>query len=496
MPDPDRPQLSLGQPPGELKTRMSPMPRSWLRLLLALQVVIFLGVAALWWRPAVLSGSAPAGQAAGNPDDLKQAALELEERGLDAQAARAWQDYLAADPETAERADVLYRVGELYIQAEKFDDAAAALVRAELAAGDDHDLRAKIGPKLVECFRHLGRYGEVGRELSRQVEAGAQATGKGKVLATLDGEPLTEADLDRMIERQVDRVLAVQGASQDEAARQTILRQLSTPDARRQMLQQLIQTELFCRRARELKLDRDEEFLQARQQVEEDLLANRFLARELDKIRPTEVDVQSYYKANQERYREPETAQVRVIPLKADDDAAKLLAAIQSADDFRKLAAERASPDANGGGPQPRTVVRGRPDPLLGDVESLFKLAKGEWTREPIVQGDHRFLVLVEKKTAARTPPLTEIGSQVEADYAQLKQQELRQELAGDLMRRYDVRIMPPGNETKEPAESASGKQGTQGKEGPPANGGASKTEAHAAKPDGTSARPDGAGTP
>ena len=33
-------------------------------------------------------------------------------------------------------------------------------------------LRAKVGAKIVECLRRLGNYGEVGRELSRQVEVG------------------------------------------------------------------------------------------------------------------------------------------------------------------------------------------------------------------------------------------------------------------------------------------------------------------------------------
>jgi hypothetical protein len=108
----------------------------------------------------------------------------------------------------------------LFLQAEQFDRAAAALLRCEQAAEDDPALRKKVGPELVTCLRRLGLYGEVGRELSRRVEAGAEDVQQGKVLATLGGEPLTEADLDRLIERRVDQMLAMQGATGVEALRQ------------------------------------------------------------------------------------------------------------------------------------------------------------------------------------------------------------------------------------------------------------------------------------
>lgn len=438
MTDSDHAALSLGPPPGNLKNRTGPIPGLWLWVFLVLQLTLLAGVVALVIRSAGQGDGTATLVRSVDAVQLRQSAQALEERSLYAQAARAWEGYLQADPATFERAEILYRVGSLYVDAEQFDKAAAALVRAEVAA-EDAELKAKIGPKLVDCLRRLGRYGEVGRELSRQVEVGAEEPGKSKVLATLAGEELTEADLDRMIQRQVDRVLAIQGGPGDESARQAILSQFSTPEARQRMLQELLQTELFCRRARELKLDREEDFLQGRRQLEESLLAGRFMSRELEKIRPTEVDLQSYFRGNQERYQEPESIEVRSIELGEEDDAAQLLDKITSADDFRKLAAEPQGEET-----PPRTVRRGHPDPLLGDVEALFDLSEGEWTKEPHVDNDKERLVLVEKKSPMRIPPLAEVRQRVEADYVRVKQQELTEQLFRDLLARYDVRIMPP----------------------------------------------------
>ncbi len=353
--------LTLGEPPEGLKRREGPRLRGLLWLLALMQAATLVCLAVVLSRSGGPAGTTrEAGQATPS-GELRATAKQLEDKGLDAEAAEVWQSYLQAAPDGPDRAEILYRIGKLRMQAEQYGAAVAALLHAEQAAEGNKDLATKIGPRVVECLARLGRYGEVGRELARRVEVGAEKDGRGKakVVATITGQSLTEADLDRLAERRVDSMLAMQGAAGDEHRRQAILQQLSTPAARRQLLQELLQTELFCRRARELKLDQDDEFRQVRDQAEQSLLAERFLAKELGKIEPTEVDLESYYKANASRY--------------------------------------------------------------------------------------------AEKKTG-RTPPLEEISAQVRADYVARKQQEAEEKLSGDLMARYQVRIMPLESPVKEAA--------------------------------------------
>ncbi|MBN2476272.1 MAG: peptidyl-prolyl cis-trans isomerase [Pirellulales bacterium] len=441
MSDSQRPNLTLGQPP-ESSSKRNRFPRAWLWLSAALHGATLACLAALLWR-AGPTDSPVTDQTAGGVAEWKAVAMQLENKSLDAQAAQAWKAYLAAAPSAEDRAEVLYRIGRLYLQADQPAEAAAALVRSELAAGDDSELKAKIGPQLVECLRREGLYGEVGRELSRRVEAGGEPPGGARVLATLAGDPLTEADLDRMIERRVDRMLSLQGASGDRAARDAILRQFSSPAMREQLLHELLRTELFCRRARELKLDQEEEYLRARQFLEQDLTAGRFLARQLEKIQPTGVDLESYYQAHRQQYQEPESIEVTWFPLGPEEDPGALLKEIESTEDFRKLAEGR-QPDGGEAdqGAATRLLIRGRNDSVLGGTDALFELAEGQWTRQPLVHGNARYLVLVEKKTPARTPSLAEVESRVQADYLARKRQELSEQLLQDLMTRYDVRIM------------------------------------------------------
>jgi hypothetical protein len=467
----DRPQLSLGQPPETLHKKLSTVPRGWLMLIVLLNLAV-LACLAVMLRASSSGALASAAASPGSAKELKAVAAELEDKSLDAEAARAWEAYLAADPQCADRAEILYRVGRLSMQAEQFGPAAGAFVRSEHAASEDHDLRLKIAPQMVECLNRLGHYGEVQRELSRRVEVGgkekAAETGSQKVLATITGRALTEADLDRMIERRVDQMLAMQGGG-DPQQRKAVLQQMSAPAVRRQLLQELLKSELFCRRAREMGLDREDDFRQARDQLVENLLADRFLMRELDRIRPTAVDLESYFQAHQSQYETPESLSVVTIRLEEREEPAAVLSQVKSADDFRKLAAKRQpkgrEQQAQNQQAQGRQILRGQQDLELGDVEPLFKLAEGQWTKQAQIRDKDRFLVLVEKKTPRQAPRLQDVLRQVQRDYVSRKQQEVAEKLMADLTQRYDVRILPEtptnaaGAEKSEKSEEKS-KQG------------------------------------
>ena len=461
MTEQQRPNLALGEPPERLQGKASSGSRRLLLAILITQVLVLLVLAMVVKKMAPLKDVAAANSSAA-AERWKAVAVELEERGLDDQAAAAWTDYLDANPDSDEYADILYRVGKLQMQAEQFDRAAAAFVRAQLATEEDEELHDKIGLKLVESLRRSGRYGEVGRELARQVRVDGKAPGRGNVLATMAGDEISDADLDQMIERRVDRMLAMQGGPADASAREAILRQLSSPQTRQQLLQEMLQTELSCRRARELKLDREAEYLQARDQMIDTLLANHFLARQLKDVRPTAVDLEAHYTANRKQYQQPESIDVVSIKLEPDEDPAKLAGQINSADDFRKLAGQRPQGgDTEAAGDKPpasRRVVRGGADPLLGDTQALFELAQDQWTKEPHTgAGDEKYLVLVQRKTAARIPPLGEIEPQVRAEYSARKQRELTEQLFRDLMTRYDVRLVEPARPDDQPDNQPDG---------------------------------------
>jgi len=445
----DKPSLQLGDPPSRLVGRRSSLPGVWLLGFLQILTLVAVGL--------LLTGSTPKGSGGSGPerlDRIRATAIALEDRSLAAEAASAWRDYLALSPAAADRAPVLYRIGRLLLDAEDFSGAVSALIEAQQLVGEEEDIHSKAGVKIVECLRRLGSYGEVGRELSRQVEVGGSESAQGKVLARFAGETFTEADLDRMIERTIDRLLAMQPGGQFQLGREQLLSQYESGEARERALHDIIQRELFSRRARELKIDREEAFQQARDFFETELLASHFLSRELTKIQPSDVDVESFYAAHRSDYRRPETASVVVLPLSGDQASEDFSSAIQSAEAFRSLIGQAGADEDTAS----IRIVEGQSHLRLGDTAALFELAEGDWTRTPLTVGDEKILVLVESKTPATTPPLSQIRLRVEADYRRRKYQELTQKLSGDLMSRYDVQIVaPPSDESVRSSSAGDG---------------------------------------
>ena len=301
MEEQGRPNLSLGEPPVGLRKKNG-QSKWWFIGLILLQAAILI-VVLPWGGGPDLSGTSRDG--IGYAPELKETAMRLEDRGLKAGAARAWERFVDHSPASAERNKLLYRAGKLYFESGEYERAADAFVRAEVAGGDDPELEKLIAPKMVECLRRLGLYGEVGRELSRRVEVGGEETGRGRVLATFAGETFTEADLDRLIEQRVDRLLAMRGGSGQARAR--MLAERRTPDRKKALFQEILQTQLFTRRARELALDREEDFIEAREFLEESLLAERFLKEALQKIQPTEIDLKAFHGAYPDRYVDEES---------------------------------------------------------------------------------------------------------------------------------------------------------------------------------------------
>lgn len=454
--------LKVDVPAGSLQRRTMTAGGGWLAVLVVLQLVIASGVVLLLLgdREIVKPGAETGGRAS----ELRRLALELENKSLEQAAAGTWEQYLERVPGAPDRAEILYRIGRLYMQAEEFQRAAAAFVRCEQVEPDG-ELQSRIGQNLVTCLRRLGRYGEVGRELSRRVETGGDDVKQGRVLVTLAGEALTEADLDRMVERRVDQMLSLQGGH-GAAMRESLLRQFSSTEMRQQIFQELLQTQLFTRRARELKLDSKEGFLQARAALEENLLASQYQAHELNRVQPTDVDIEAYYAAEPDRYREPEAMRIVVIALSQDEQPQSLLTDVRNAEDFKRLAAQRSSHVADDAEPavERRRIVRGQNHFELGKTDSLFELETGDWNREPHTNGERRFLVLADDRTPARTPPLSEIRTRVENDYVSRKQQELVRKIFEELMDRYDVRIVSlPGTAGSDDTDPDDGPDEEQG---------------------------------
>lgn len=446
------PQLQLAPAPGP-RTASAPLSIGG-RALLILLLVLNAGILVLLLlRPggglAVSAGSDSLedGAALEGDDAL---ALRLEERSLWSEAAAEWRAVARGQADAAKRAKFMYRAGTLFEKAGDAEKAAASYVAADrdLEQGGDDNLKHQIGLRLVDCLGKLGRSGEVGRELRRRT-TGAKA-GEAGVLARIDGEPVTTADLDRLVEGQVDAML---GGRMDSQAREQLLSELRAPRHREEILNQLLQQEVLVRRARELGLDRDEAFLGRMSQVERMLLERAVLEKEIGaRLVATPEDLKNYYAGHKSEFTGPSTAKLLLIECAAAKDAHDLAAKLKDAGElaFKEAAKAHSIHEATKKDGGALSVPYQQGGSLLGlpNAADLDAFAFGEPAGKvsaPVEVGGRHFLFLVNSREIDPVQPFEQAAEQVRARCLQTRQRELSDVLVRDLRARYRVILEEAG---------------------------------------------------
>ncbi len=383
----------------------------------------------------------------------KALALKLEKQGLNAQAAQTWQSYLeVAVLEESVRASIWYRVGKLYQEAGDEGAALAAYYRAE-AVGLSTELAGEVGRRAEQCLEALGKFAALRYELAGRVgvDGGDSAPG-GAVLAEIGPEKITQADLDRRIEKEVDRQITQYAAFMPEAQRkqqkQEILKQFSAAEGRMRMLNQIVSEELLYRKAREDRIAERPEVRELLLAAERGLLAQKVIEESLERgVNITESDVATFYEANKQDYAQPERAKISHIQVATEEAARDALARLEAGEDFAEVAKELSQDEATRGkgGEIAGWVVEDGPVPGIGPalelVQAVFAAEPGTLVSEA-VQGPEGFhVVFVKTREPARQQSLEEVGQQVYQSLATQKRGEVQTALLEGLRDEYDVVI-------------------------------------------------------
>jgi len=242
-------------------------------------------------------------------DRLEALALKLEKQGFPGAAARAWEDYLEASDAGAEkRARIWYRIGTIRQETGSYEEALDAYYRSESHAPVD-ELQSEISRRVAECLESLGRYAALSSELERRTAAPGMERPGTVVLAEIGDRKITRADLDMMIEAEVDVQLSqlAGGLNPEERAAQKemVLENIRKQGGYTQWLDRFLAEELLYRRAREEKLHEDAAYRVISRNLDRKLLAQRLLDRTVSAgVSVTPEEMQAYYDANPSEFEE------------------------------------------------------------------------------------------------------------------------------------------------------------------------------------------------
>jgi peptidyl-prolyl cis-trans isomerase C len=419
-------------------------------------LLIAVGVANLVvaiYGPERRNGASPAGRLAA--PDIRDLALKLEKQSLWDQAAATWREYLArTDLDAKGRAKIWYRIGKLRQDAGEPKQALAAYYRSESHA-EVPELEPDINRRVQECLEMAGRFAALRYELEDRVGVEKTATGE-TVVAEIGVYKITKAALDRQIEEQIERQLAMMAAFMPEedrnARKDMMLKRFSSEPARRQALNQLILEEILYRKAREDQLAEDPTVRASIRGAERSILAQQVLEREYaEQIKILPGDLKTYYEAHKQDFMEPEQALISHILVEDRESAQKALDSLREGADFGELAGRlsRDHQTKDRGGDIETWVEKGAPIPEIGvtaeSVQTVFRTEPGRLVDEPVKSDRGFHLIKVRERRPQRRKGLEEVRAEVYRALRSRKEAEVGEGLVAELKARYDVVVHAAG---------------------------------------------------
>lgn len=243
-------------------------------------------------------------------EQTKQLALKLARRNLYGRAARVWQEYLAtANLGDIDRAKALFQVGILLEKAGHLEEAIEYYYRSESVAKLD-ELSGQINTHIKDCFEKLGKFSALRYELMDRTSLEDSPQAGAKVVAEIGPEKITEADLDAIIENNIDNQLSPMAAfmtvEQLSEQKTKMLEQFRTSQAKSRFLQSWLAQEILYRQALKEGLGEEEQVKKLLDDLARGVLSQEMMSRKLAaNIHVTENDLQTYYAANKDKYIEP-----------------------------------------------------------------------------------------------------------------------------------------------------------------------------------------------
>ncbi|NOY69381.1 MAG: hypothetical protein GXP53_07815 [Deltaproteobacteria bacterium] len=392
-------------------------------------------------------------------DAAKDLAVTLEQQGLSADAAEAWEDYLKRfSPGAEDAAKIWFRVGKLLQDDHKYAPALSAYYRSERIKKID-SISPDIGRRVADCLESMGKFSALNHELADRVgmketsTKNTSANGK-EVAAEIGHDKITISDIDRMIGKEVDRKLlsikAFMGPERLKKEKENLIRQLSTASKRESFLRQYLGTELLYREARAAGLDNDPAVMDRINDDKKSILAAAMLEKASeDAIKIMPDDIATYFQAHKQEYIVPAAIKISEIMVKDAGTAKKVRKELAKGADFATLAEKYSIAQKNAGnkGGTGRWIEKNDHPDIPGIKEpkkaaaALFSAKKGEVVDKDFETPNGVCIIRIDETRPEKEQSLDEVRDRIYATIYSKKEQTVRQDMIKQLTDKYDVVI-------------------------------------------------------
>ena len=241
-----------------------------------------------------------------------------------------------------------------------------------------------------------------------------------KILATVQGTPITEA--------QVEATIAALGQRGQG---------YNSPQGKEMILEQLINKKLLVLDAEKNLYEYDPEFKAELAQIKEEMLANFAVKKAVENVSVSDEEAKKEYDSNPDMFKTPETVSASHILVDSEDKAKEILAKIEAKEiSFEDAAKENSSCPSGQNGGSLGEFGRGQMVPEFD--EACFTMEIGE-LRGPIKTQFGFHLILLTAKNEAKTMSFEEVKEGLKQQMKGKKQQEAYESKINQLKILYPV---------------------------------------------------------
>jgi len=213
------------------------------------------------------------------------------------------------------------------------------------------------------------------------------------VVATLNGEPITEADI-AMAEADLDPQFGRLPEAQRRAA----------------ALSAVIDVRLFAAEAEKQLIDQSEDFQQRMEFLRERALHSAYIDQNVVQG-ITEEDLRVRYEEEIAKIEPKEEVRARHILVETEEEAAEIIKQLDEGADFATIAGEKSTDGAAAQGGDLGYFTRGRMVPEF--EEAAFALEPGTYSKEPVKTAFGWHVIKVEDKRMQEPPAFEQVENQI-----------------------------------------------------------------------------------
>jgi peptidyl-prolyl cis-trans isomerase C len=243
------------------------------------------------------------------------------------------------------------------------------------------------------------------------------------IIAKVNGKEITQADMDLLI-----KTLGPQRAAQ-----------FQNEEGQKQLVDELVNQELFYFDAVDTDLESSEEFQAELAIAKANILKQLNIKKTLDTVTATEEDAKKFYEENKEKFVRPMTVTASHILVDTEEKADEIYAAIEGGKDFAEAATEFSSCPSKERGGDLGPFGKGQMVPEF--EEAAFAMEVGKVSSPVKTQFGFHIIKLTDK-TEEGTSPYEEVKAQIEQQLVIMGQNDAYFKKVDALKSKYTVEVL------------------------------------------------------